>query len=148
MKKGNFLKTYKLLKYFFYKMFLLKNFNNIPSSSAFMYFYNKYHSFRDLDRVLLWKYSQLDCMFSFKVKKMKKKKKILTNLIFITGNKRLILTINFLKYVILLHTKKKERNMNSSYFLPLGDFLSRDKDGMVVKIKYKIYKKKLAKMRL
>jgi len=79
---------------------------------------------------------------------MKKKKKILTNLIFITGNKRLVLSINFLKYVILLHTKKKEKNMNTNYFLPLGDFLSKDKNSMVVKIKYKIYKKKLAKMRV
>lgn len=87
-------------------------------------------------------------MFSFKVRKMKKKKKTLTNLIFITGNKRIILSINFLKYVILLHTKKKEKNMNTNYFLPLGDFLSKDKNNMVVKIKYKIYKKKLAKMRV
>lgn len=52
MGRGNFLKTYKILKYFFYKTFLLKNFNNIPSSSIFKYFYSKYHSFRDLDRVL------------------------------------------------------------------------------------------------
>ena len=148
LKNGKFLKTYKLLKYFFYKIFLLKNFNKIPSSSAFLYFYNKYQSFRDLDRVLFWKYNQLDCMFSFKVRRIKKKKKILTNLIFITGNKRLLLAINFLKYIILLSVKKNGNNMIPDYFLPLGNFLSKDRDSVLIKIKYRIYKKKLAKMRL
>lgn len=87
-------------------------------------------------------------MFNFKVRRIKKKKKILTKLIFITGNKRLLLAINFLKYIMLLSVKKKKKNMIPEYFLPLGNFLSKDRDSMLMKIKYKIYKKKLAKMRL
>jgi hypothetical protein len=85
-------------------------------------------------------------MFSFKTKKLKKKKKISHKLLFITGNKRVILSINFLKYLILLNTKKKKKNMNIHYFSPLTNFIASDKNNNVTKIKYQIYKKKLAKM--
>lgn len=53
MKRGNFLKVYKTLKKFYYKDMLRVSFNKIPSLSNFLFFYNKYNSFRDLDRVLL-----------------------------------------------------------------------------------------------
>ena len=65
MKKGNFLKTYKLLKKFYNVFFLHQNFAKIPISSNFMFFYKKHYSFRDLDRVLFWKFNQLDSMFSY-----------------------------------------------------------------------------------
>ena len=52
MKRGNFLKTYKLLKKFYNIFFLHLNFLKIPISSNFMFFYKKHYSFRDLDRVL------------------------------------------------------------------------------------------------
>lgn len=50
--KGNFLKVYKHIKYFYYKLLLRKQFKNIPLMSNFLFFYNKYNSFKDLDRVL------------------------------------------------------------------------------------------------
>ena len=59
-----------------------------------------------------------------------------------------MLAINFLKYIILLSVKKNGNNMIPDYFLPLGNFLSKDRDSVLIKIKYRIYKKKLAKMRL
>lgn len=74
-KRGNFLKTYKILKFFFYKRLLEKDFKKISIMSNFLFFFNKYSSFKDLDRVLMWKYSILDCMFSNKIKKLKKKNK-------------------------------------------------------------------------
>lgn len=52
MKRGNFLKIYKPLKYFFYDQLLDKKFKDIPHLSNFLFFYNKYSSFKDLDRVL------------------------------------------------------------------------------------------------
>lgn len=53
LKKGNFLKVYKLLKKFYY-IYILKNmFNNISLNTNYKFFYNKYQSFRDFDRVLL-----------------------------------------------------------------------------------------------
>jgi hypothetical protein len=53
MKRGNFLKTYKTLKSFYYKDMLRGSFNQIPIMSNFLFFYNKYHAFKDLDRVLI-----------------------------------------------------------------------------------------------
>lgn len=75
MKRGKFLKVYKLLKKFYYNYILKTKFKSIPLMSNFLFFYNKYQSFRDFDRVLLWKYNTLDCMFSAKTRKIKKKKK-------------------------------------------------------------------------
>jgi hypothetical protein len=53
IKRGNFLKTYKLLKSFFYNNLLGSNFKKISLMSNFLFFYNKYSSFKDLDRVLM-----------------------------------------------------------------------------------------------
>lgn len=53
MKRGNFLKTYKLLKKFYYKQMLRIKFNSIPETSNYIFFYKKYQSFKDFDRVLL-----------------------------------------------------------------------------------------------
>ena len=145
MKKGNFLKTYKLLKNFFYIYFLYKKFKYIPKTSMFIFFFNKFQSFRDLDRVLLWKYLQLDCMFRFKSKKFKKNKKIVNQLYFIKGKQRFILCINYIKYLILLYCKRKNKNMTFNLFLPLSNYLIYEKNSMVSKVKYKVYKEKLKK---
>jgi hypothetical protein len=53
MKRGNFLKIYKLLKKFYYLYTLRNKFKSIPLMSNFLFFFNKYQSFRDFDRVLL-----------------------------------------------------------------------------------------------
>ena len=52
MKKGKVLKIYKIFKKFYYKDMLYKNFHKIPPLSNFLFFFNKYYSFRDFDRVL------------------------------------------------------------------------------------------------
>jgi hypothetical protein len=52
MRQGKFLKIYKLFKNYFYSYLLFKNFKNIPVSSDFLFFYQRYFSFRDSDRVL------------------------------------------------------------------------------------------------
>jgi hypothetical protein len=114
--------------------------------SNFLFFYNKYSSFKDLDRVLMWKYSILDCMFSNKTRKLKKKKQKMTKLIFIRGIKRIILCINFIKYIILLTCKKKKKNMLIKLFSPLFNYITNDKTSLVLKVKYRIYRQKLIKM--
>lgn len=150
MKKGNFLKTYKTLKSFYYKDMLRGSFNQIPIMSNFLFFYNKYHAFKDLDRVLIWKYNQLDCMFSAKTRKIKQKKKEKkkqnVKLVFITGIKRVLLCINFIKYVILLRCKRKKKNMSLALFNPLFHYLTQDKVNSVIKVKYRIYKHKLMQL--
>jgi hypothetical protein len=52
MKQGKFLKIYKFFKRYYYTFMLRKQFKKIPLSSNFLFFFNKYNSFRDLDRVL------------------------------------------------------------------------------------------------
>ena len=146
MKKGNFLKSYKMLKYFFYRHFLIKKFKTIPMTSNFLFFYSKYFSFRDLDRVLMWKYNQLDCMFNSKVKKLKKKKQQLSKLVFIVGVKRLVLCMNFIKYIILLNCRRKKKNMTHNLFTPLYNYIVYDKNNLVIKVKYRIYKQKLMQL--
>jgi hypothetical protein len=116
--------------------------------SNFLFFYNKYQSFRDFDRVLLWKYNALDCMFTAKTRKIKKKKKKKFNLslVFITGLKRTLLCVNIIKYVTLLNLRKKKKNMNYNFLQPLYQYLTQDKNNLVTKIKYKIYKHKLMQL--
>jgi len=147
MKRGNFLKIYKVLKKFYYKYLLQEKFSSISQASNYMFFYKKYHSFRDFDRVLLWKYTTLDCMFSVKTrKKIGKNKKTSINYLFIQGLKRLLLCINLIKYTILMNVRRKNKNINYKLFNPLYQFLTTDKSNSVIKLKYKIYKQKLMGM--
>ena len=143
-KYDRFLKNFKLLKHYFYNFFLKKKIQNIPIASSFLFFYNKYPSFKDLDRVLFWRYGVLDCIFSNKIKKIKKKK--ISTLIFITDYKRVILCINFLKYMILLNCKRRKKNMNMERFNPLYNFIVEDRKNLLIKIKYRIYRQKLMKL--
>ncbi len=53
LKRGNFLKMYKLIKTFYYKFILRNKFQSISLTSNYMFFFKKYQSFRDFDRVLL-----------------------------------------------------------------------------------------------
>ena len=148
MKRGNFLKIYKIIKKFYYKYIMRDKFNSIPLNSNYMFFFNKYQSFRDFDRILIWKYNSLDCMFSTKTRKIikKKKKKFNLNLLFITGLKRTLLCINILKYLILMNVKKRKKNVNYSLLNPLYQFIVNDKSNSVIKLKYKIYKHKLMQL--
>lgn len=144
MKRGNFLKTYKLLKKFYYNFILKFNFKKIPVTSNFLFFYNKYHSFKNFDKVLLWKYKSLDCMFSLKTRKIKKKKSL--NLIFTAGINRILFCINIIKFTILLNLKRKKKNLNYEYFNPLYKFLMYDRNNLILKFKYRIYKHKLMQL--
>ena len=148
MKRGNFLKIYKLVKKFYYIYILRHKFSSVPLMSNFLFFYNKYQSFRDFDRVLLWKYNSLDCMFTAKTRKIKKKKKkkFNLNLLFIVGLKRTLLCINIIKYVILMGLRRKKKNLSFNYLQPLFSYLMQDKVNSVIKIKYKIYKHKLMQL--
>ena len=148
MKRGNYLKIYKLLKKFYYTYILRQKFSSIPLMSNFLFFYKKYQSFKDFDRVLLWKYNMLDCMFTAKNRKIKKNKKknYNLNLLFITGLQRTILCINILKYVILMNLKRKKKNLSFNYLYPIFQYLMYDKSNSVIKVKFKIYKHKLMQL--
>lgn len=147
-KKSNFLKSYKIIKKFYYNFLLKKMFQKLPINCNFVFFYKKYYSFRDFDRVLFWKYNSLDCMFTNKIKKLKKKKQKILNYLFISGKKRIIFTINLVKTLILLNFQRKKKNLLTSNLTPLYDFIVNDKNNNLIKIKYRIYKQKLMKMQL
>ncbi len=89
-------------------------------------------------------------MYSPKTRKIKQKKKKQTkkniNLVFVTGIRRVLLCINFIKYVILLRCKRKKKNMSLSLYNPLFYYLTQDKMNSVIKVKYKIYQHKLMQL--
>lgn len=146
MRKGNVLKIYKILKKFYYKDMLYKNFYKIPPLSNFLFFFNKYYSFRDFDRVLHWKLIQLDCMYTNKVSFYKKKKQQNSTLLFIRGVKRTLLCINVLKFLILLKIQRKRKNINTKLFNPIFNYLTEDKKNLAISVKHKIYKQKLMQL--
>lgn len=146
MRKGNVLKIYKILKKFYYKDMLYKNFYKIPPLSNFLFFFNKYYSFRDFDRVLHWKLIQLDCMYTNKVSFYKKKKQQNSTLLFIRGVKRTLLCINILKFLILLKIQRKRKNINTKLFNPIFNYLTEDKKNLAISVKHKIYKQKLMQL--
>lgn len=146
IKRGNFIKTYRLLKNFYYIYVLKLKKKFIDKRNNFLFLYKRYLSFKDFDRVLFWKFKTLNCMFSYKYKKLKKKKRSFTKINFVFSNKRLLLTINFIKYMILLNCKRKKKKMQYNIFLPLYDYLINDKNNSILKIKYRIYKLKLVQM--
>jgi len=75
LKQSKYLKIYKLIKKYYLQEILKTKLPNISLSSSFLFFYKKYNSFKDFDRTFFWKLIQLECMFSIKVVKKKKKKK-------------------------------------------------------------------------
>jgi hypothetical protein len=85
-------------------------------------------------------------MFNNKVKYYKKKKQKVSNLIFITGIKRVILCINILKFLILLKIKRKQKNINTKMFTPIFNYLSLDRNSLAIEVKHKIYKQKLMQL--
>jgi len=85
-------------------------------------------------------------MFSHKAKFFKKKKQYSTKLIFVTNQKRLLLAINFLKCLILLNVKRRKKNLTTNLFNPLYNYITIDKNNLVEKVKYRIYRQKLMQL--
>ena len=85
-------------------------------------------------------------MFNYKVKYFKKKKQQSVQMNFIVGMKRQLCCVNFLKYLIILNCQRKKKKMLYKLFYPLLNYISFDKNSMIVKIKYKIYKQKLIQL--
>ena len=53
MKTGKFLKIYKLLRMYYLHFIIKNNCFHVPLASNFLFFYQRYQSFKDFDRVLL-----------------------------------------------------------------------------------------------
>ena len=144
MNKGNFLKIYKQINYVYYKHFLRTKLKTTPLSSNFLFFFKKYDSFKSFDKTLFWRISQLDCIFSHKHNASKKKKTSSLNLKHISGVKRLLLCLNFLKFVIMLSISRKRKNLSYGLWDPLLKYITNEKDNLPLTLKYKIYRYKLS----
>lgn len=83
----------------------------------------------------------------FSLKKQIVKKKIIKNLIFITGIKRILLALNFIK-ILIVSRQNKRKNHNYKMFTPVYHFIVKNKKSNVEHLKLKIYKLKLLKMQL
>ena len=144
MNRGNFLKIYKQLNYLYYKSFLRTKLKTIPVSSNFLFFFKKYDSFKSFDKTLFWRINQLDCIFSHKHNASKKQKISSLNLKYISGVKRLLLCLNFLKYVILLSVSRKKKNLSYKLWDPLLKYITNEKDNLPLTLKHKVYRYKLS----
>ena len=136
-RRGNFLKTYKLLKLFFNSYFLREIIPKELKTKIFVYYFNKYKSFKDLDRAFWWKLQQINCMFNLKKKKV-------TYVYGVNGIKRVLLLFKWLKNLILLNYNKKNHTVN--LFKPLAHFLLAEKNNKLLNIKLKIYRVKLVEI--
>ena len=83
-------------------------------------------------------------MFSHKCKYFKKKKKTLTKLNFVISRKRVLLSINFIKYLILLDCRRKEKKFQFKLFTPLYNFITNDRSNLLLRVKLQIYKIKVS----
>ena len=83
-------------------------------------------------------------MFSHKCKYLKKKKKTLTNLNFLLSRKRVLISINFIKYLILLDYRIKEKKFQFKLFTPLYNFITNDRSNLLLRVKLQIYKIKVS----
>jgi len=66
--------------------------------------------------------------------------------IFIQGIKRVILSLNLLKYLIITNMRRNKKNHVPKLYLPLFHFLIKDKENNVELLKFRIYRLKLIKM--
>lgn len=135
---GNFLKTYKLCKKYFYKYFLFNNIKKLDREDEFFkFFYNSVNS-RDFDQVLLWKIQQIDCIFDMKLNKKDPK---YSYIYYIKDQKRYLLVLSWLKCLFFLEKKKYN---SLSLFKPLDNFLlSKKTDNQIYNIKLIQYHLKL-----
>lgn len=85
-------------------------------------------------------------MFNHKSKKFKKKKKWFSKINFVLAPKRALLTLNFVKYMILLNCKRGKKKMQFQLFTPLYEFIINEKINSILKIKYKVYRLKMIQM--
>ena len=130
---GNFLRIYKQLQ----KSFLIKLLTNVkflPQNNEFKNLYNQYQSFCDINRVLYWKLTAVNSLFS--LKKLKNKR----ILFYLRPERRVVLILLWLKNIIKLK-KKDNSNCSPDLFIPLLNFISANKNSNeIFNLKLKIYK--------
>jgi len=135
---GNFLRVYKKLQKAFF-INLLQHIPQLPHNNEFKNLFHQYHSFRDINRVLFWKLTSVNCLFN--IKKLKNKR----ILYYLKPEKRAVLVLLWLKNLVKLR-KKDYNNCSFSLFTSLFNFIRSNKNvNEVFSLKLRIYKLRLVR---
>lgn len=130
---GKNLSLYKNCNKFFIKI-ILKNINSLSQNNEFKNLFYQYRSFTDFNRVLFWRMTSINSIFN--LKKLKAKKL----LYYLKPERRVIVVLFWLKYIIKLR-KSNSHNNSINVFKPLINFICSNKpSNEVYHLKLKIYK--------
>ena len=130
---GKFLKLYKNCNNFYFKN-IITNVINLPQNNEFKNLFYLYQSFTDFNRVLFWRIMSINTLFN--IKKLKKRKL----LYYLRTERRAVVVLNWLKYIVKLK-KLNFKNNNANLFNPLINFLCSNKEqNEAHHLKLKIYK--------
>ncbi len=138
IKKGKFLKKYKLMQSY-YIDYIINNVAKLPNNNEFKNIYKLYSSFRDINRLLMWRIVKINPLFNLKIIK---KKKIIY---YIKKLKRVHSTTSWIKSILKLNSVNIKYNTPVS-FKPLTPIiLANFQKNSLNYIKLKIYKGKFLK---
>ena len=155
--RSNYIRSYKQLRYFYtwlLRVNLTGYVNRNSSTYTFKskdisYFLESYkrslHAFNDLDRVLIWRASQINSIFKIIYKEKRKKKQYIytSRLQFVPPHKRILIVWRWLNVLIRSYAIKDKKWQNA--LLPsLENFLtSHSSNNILVDLKLYVYKIKL-----
>ncbi len=130
---GKFLGIYKLSNKYFLNV-ILKNIHKLAPNNEFKNIFYQYQSFTDFNRVLFWRITSVNALFN--LKKLKAKKL----LYYLKPERRSVVVLSWLKYILTLK-KKNYNNKSLSLFQPLINFICANKIvNETYQLKLKIYK--------
>lgn len=157
--KGNFIKSYKQFKYFYIKLLRsnllqgdaksIKKNNYIFKTKDTSFFFNAYKqslfSLNDLDRVLLWRATQINSLFRIIYTEKKQKKQFFyqSRIQFIKPEKRILLVWSWLS-VFIRAFNIKDKKWEVSLLPSIENYLvAREDHHILSEVKLQIYKLQL-----
>lgn len=130
---GRSLSIYKNCNKFFLQT-ILSNVRKLAPNNEFKNLFYQYQSFTDFNRVLFWRINSINTIFN--LKKLKTRKL----LYYLRPERRVVVVLFWLKFIIKMKKKDRENN-NPQLFQPLINFICANKSVNEVHfLKLKIYK--------
>lgn len=135
---GKFIRMYKNCQKFYIK-YVMPSIHRLPPNNQFKNFFLFHQSFKDFNRVLFWKIMSINPLFN--LKKIKNRKL----LYYLLPNKRMVLILKWLKFIVKLN-KKNFKNNNEFIYKPIYTFIATNNEtNEIYKLKLKIYKLRLVR---
>lgn len=130
---GKLLRLYKNCNKFFLENILV-NIPKLSQNNEFKNLFYLYQSFTDFNRVLFWRIMSINSLFNFK--KLKNRKL----LYYLRPERRMVVVLFWLKYIVKLK-KKNFKNNTPNLFNPLINFICSNREqNEAHHLKLKIYK--------